>query len=130
MRCRRAKAEREFGSSVIGQRRILSGEAALIAASVYAGATGHLHIAAVIGCAALGAIIGDNIGFWAGRRFGKMLLVKYGPLIHVGETRLKIGEYLFRQHGAKSYFTAGSSHSCASSRPCSQAPTITHGGLS
>jgi membrane protein DedA with SNARE-associated domain len=82
----------------------LPGEAALIAASVYAGATGHLHIAAVIGCAALGAIIGDNIGFWAGRRFGKMLLVKYGPLIHVSETRLKVGEYLFRQHGGKIVF--------------------------
>jgi membrane protein DedA with SNARE-associated domain len=82
----------------------LPGEAALIAASVYAGATGHLHIAAVIGCAALGAVIGDNIGFWAGRRFGKMLLVRYGPLIHVSETRLKVGEYLFRQHGGKIVF--------------------------
>ena len=82
----------------------LPGEAALIAASVYAGATGHLHIAAVIACAALGAIIGDNIGFWAGRRFGKALLVKYGPLIHVSATRLKVGEYLFRQHGGKIVF--------------------------
>jgi membrane protein DedA with SNARE-associated domain len=82
----------------------LPGEAALIAASVYAGATGHLHIALVIGCAALGAIIGDNIGFWAGRRFGKTLLVKYGPLIHVSATRLKVGEYLFRQHGGKIVF--------------------------
>jgi membrane protein DedA with SNARE-associated domain len=82
----------------------LPGEGALIAASVYAGATGHLHIALVIGCAALGAIIGDNIGFWAGRRFGKTLLVKYGPLIHVSATRLKVGEYLFRQHGGKIVF--------------------------
>ncbi|MEA2874525.1 MAG: hypothetical protein QOH67_4673 [Hyphomicrobiales bacterium] len=82
----------------------LPGEAALIAASIYAGATGHLHIALVIACAALGAIIGDNIGFWAGRRFGKNLLVKYGPLIHVSETRLKVGEYLFRQHGGKIVF--------------------------
>lgn len=82
----------------------LPGEAALIAASAYAGATGHLHIALVIACAALGAIIGDNIGFWAGRRFGKMLLVKYGPYIHVSATRLKVGEYLFRQHGGKIVF--------------------------
>jgi membrane protein DedA with SNARE-associated domain len=82
----------------------LPGEAALIAASAYAGATGHLHIALVIACAALGAMIGDNIGFWAGRRFGKMLLVKYGPYIHVSATRLKVGEYLFRQHGGKIVF--------------------------
>jgi membrane protein DedA with SNARE-associated domain len=82
----------------------LPGEAALIAASVYAGATGHLHIALVIACAATGAIIGDNIGFWAGRRFGKALLVRYGPMIHVTERRLKVGEYLFRQHGGKIVF--------------------------
>jgi membrane protein DedA with SNARE-associated domain len=82
----------------------LPGEAALVAASIYAGATGHLHIALVIACAALGAIIGDNIGFWAGRRFGKALLVKYGPYIHVSATRLKVGEYLFRQHGGKIVF--------------------------
>jgi hypothetical protein len=55
-------------------------------------------------CAALGAIIGDNMGFWAGRHFGKMRPVKYGPLIHVSETRLKVGEYLFRQHGGKIVF--------------------------
>jgi membrane protein DedA with SNARE-associated domain len=82
----------------------LPGEAALIAASIYAGATGHLHIAMVVACAALGAIIGDNIGFWAGRRFGKTFLMKYGPLIHVSATRLKVGEYLFRQHGGKIVF--------------------------
>jgi membrane protein DedA with SNARE-associated domain len=76
----------------------LPGEAALIAASAYAGATGNLHIALVIACAALGAIIGDNI------RFGKSLLVRYGPLVHVSATRLKVGEYLFRQHGGKIVF--------------------------
>ena len=82
----------------------LPGEAALIAASVYAGATGNLQIALVIACAGAGAIIGDNIGFWAGRRFGKALLVKYGPYIHISATRLKVGEYLFRQHGGKIVF--------------------------
>jgi membrane protein DedA with SNARE-associated domain len=63
-----------------------------------------LQIALVISCAALGAILGDNIGFWAGRRFGKTLLVKYGPYIHVSAARLKVGEYLFRQHGSKIVF--------------------------
>ena len=82
----------------------LPGEAALIAASIYAGATAHLQIGLVIASAAVGAIVGDNIGFWAGRRFGKTLLVRYGPLINVSATRLKVGEYLFQQHGGKIVF--------------------------
>ena len=51
-----------------------------------------------------GAIIGDNIGFWVGRRYGLPLLLKYGELIHLHEERLKLGQYLFRHHGAKIVF--------------------------
>ncbi len=82
----------------------LPGETALLAAAIYAGATGNLEIGWIVGLAALGAIIGDNIGFWAGRRFGLGLLLKIGPYIHVTQPRLKLGQYLFRLHGAKIVF--------------------------
>lgn len=82
----------------------LPGETALLLAAIFAGATGQLDIAAVIAVAAAGAIIGDNIGFWVGRRFGLPLLLKYGELIHLHEERLKLGQYLFRHHGAKIVF--------------------------
>ena len=48
----------------------LPGETALVLAAVFAGATGLLDIKIVIALAAAGAILGDNVGFWAGRRFG------------------------------------------------------------
>ena len=81
----------------------LPGETALVLASIYAGATGDLHIAQVIAAAAAGAIIGDNLGFWVGRHFG-MLLKRYGRFIHLDEKRLAFGEAMFRRHGAKIVF--------------------------
>ena len=53
----------------------LPGEATLIAAAVYAGTTQRLNIWLVITCASLGAIVGDNLGFWIGRELGFRLLV-------------------------------------------------------
>ena len=43
------------------------GETILLAAAIYAGTTHHLSIGLVVAAAAFGAILGDNIGFWAGR---------------------------------------------------------------
>jgi len=82
----------------------LPGETALILAAGYAGATGQLDLAWVISAAAAGAIIGDNIGFWVGRKWGAKLLVRYGKYIHLPESRLRLGQYLFQRHGAKIVF--------------------------
>ena len=79
----------------------LPGETALVLASIYAGATGDLHIAQVIAAAAAGAIIGDNMGFWVGRHFGMPLLKRYGRFIHLDEKRLAFGEAMLRRHRAK-----------------------------
>lgn len=82
----------------------LPGETVLILASVYAGATGELMIVLVITCAAAGAILGDNIGFWVGRTWGLKFLLRYGKFIHLPEQRLRLGQYLFARHGAKIVF--------------------------
>jgi membrane protein DedA with SNARE-associated domain len=82
----------------------LPGEAMLIAAAIYAGKTGGLSIAEVIAAASVGAIVGDNIGYWIGREIGFRLLVRYGHYIGLTETRIKLGQYLFMQHGGKIVF--------------------------
>ena len=53
------------------------GETALIAAGVLASG-GHLSIVAVIAVAAAGAILGDNVGYWIGRRYGRRLALPSG----------------------------------------------------
>jgi len=80
------------------------GETALIAAALYAGTTHKPEIWGVIGAAAAGAIIGDNIGYSIGRYGGARLLLRYGHKIRLHEGRLKIGIWLFRRHGGKVVF--------------------------
>jgi membrane protein DedA with SNARE-associated domain len=58
----------------------------------------------VIAVAACGAIIGDNIGYWLGSRYGYALLLRYGERIGMLEPRIKLGQYLFLRHGAKVVF--------------------------
>jgi membrane protein YqaA with SNARE-associated domain len=78
----------------------MPGETVLVTAAILAG-QGTLKIYWVIGAAAAGAIIGDNCGYWIGRKFGFPLLYRYGRYIHLDERRLKLGQYLFLRHGGK-----------------------------
>lgn len=82
----------------------LPGETALILAAGYAGATGHLNIAYVILAAIAGAVIGDNFGYLIGRFVGAKLFERYGALVGLTESRLRLGEYLFERHGGKIVF--------------------------
>jgi len=82
----------------------LPGEAILIAAGIYAGKTGGLNIVEAIAAAAAGAIVGDNIGYWIGREIGFPVLLRYGRYIGLTEPRIKLGQYLFMQHGGKIVF--------------------------
>jgi membrane protein DedA with SNARE-associated domain len=80
------------------------GETALILAGAYAGHTHRLSSWVVFAVAAAGAIIGDNIGYWIGHRFGYSLARRYGRHVWINERKLKIARYLFDAHGQKVVF--------------------------
>jgi membrane protein DedA with SNARE-associated domain len=82
----------------------LPGETALVLAGVYAGTGHHLDISSVIAAAASGAILGDNVGFWLGRKFGYALVLRYGGYIGMPDSRIKLGQYIFLRHGGKVVF--------------------------
>jgi membrane protein DedA with SNARE-associated domain len=77
----------------------LPGEAALVAASVYAGSTRELNNFAIAAVAVCAAVAGDNAGYWLGRRGGLALVERYGHYVRLDRRRLKIGRYLFARHG-------------------------------
>ncbi len=82
----------------------LPGETALIAAAIFA-SQGHLSIELVLVAAAAGAILGDNVGFFIGRRFGRQLLQSdRGPFSRHRRRLLEIGEPFFERHGPKAVF--------------------------
>ena len=82
----------------------LPGETALVLAAIFAGMTGQIDIVHVIAVAAAGAIIGDNIGFMVGRRYGLPLVKRYGAMVGLDEKRLAFGQHMFARHGAKIVF--------------------------
>ena len=84
----------------------IPGETTLVAAAIYAGTTHELNIFSVILAAIVGGIVGNTISFWIGREYGYRLLMRYGGYVHLDDTRIKIGEYLFLRHGSKVVFFA------------------------
>lgn len=81
----------------------LPGETALVTAGVLA-ARGDFSIVAVIAVAASAAIVGDNIGYWAGRLGGRKLLQRWGWLERHASRVLPWSERFFKRHGAKTIF--------------------------
>jgi membrane protein DedA with SNARE-associated domain len=82
----------------------LPGETILVLAAIYAAADPTLNIWVVIAVATIGSIMGDNAGYWIGRKYAYTLLVRYGRYIGMSTARIKVGQYLFRQHGGKVVF--------------------------
>src|SRR5258708_3397549 len=80
------------------------GETMLLIAAIAAETTHQLSIPLVIVAAASGAILGDNLGFWIGRKGGYHLLRRYGRFVRLNERKLKLGQYLFLKHGGKVVF--------------------------
>lgn len=73
--------------------------AVLVGAGVLVG-TGHLSFWPVIVVTAVGAIVGDQVSYWAGRFFGERLKIMW-PLNLYPQLVAK-GEDFVRQHGGKS----------------------------
>jgi len=84
----------------------LPGEAALLAAAIYAGTKHDLNIVSVILTAGSAAIVGRMVGYGVGRGFGYRLLLNYGYYVRMTSSRIKLGQYLFLRHGGKIIFAA------------------------
>ncbi len=80
------------------------GETMLLLASFFAATNHTLQIPIVIACAALGAILGDNLGYTVGRTGGRALVLRYGKYIFLKPEHLGRAERFFARHGNKTVF--------------------------
>jgi membrane protein DedA with SNARE-associated domain len=82
----------------------MPGETILVSAAALAGTKHALDIQWVIAAAAGGAILGDNVGFWAGKEFGEPLLEKWGHFVGLDARKRTLGRYLFARYGGSIVF--------------------------
>src|SRR5713101_9402630 len=81
----------------------LPGETALVTAAAFA-ALGHLSIYGVVATAVAAAVIGDNGGYWIGRKGGLALVRRYGRFLHLNEAHLERARHFFARHGPPTVF--------------------------
>ena len=67
---------------------------------------GSLKLSWVVLAAIAGATLGDNLGFFIGRRGGRALVERYGGLFGMTSARLTQFDRFFDRHGAKTVFVA------------------------
>jgi membrane protein DedA with SNARE-associated domain len=81
------------------------GETILLAAGFFA-YQGHFHLWEVMAIAALGAVLGDNAGYFIGRELGRSTLERYGRYAGLSRGRLAYMDKFFRSHGNKTILVA------------------------
>ncbi|MBV8946089.1 MAG: DedA family protein [Solirubrobacterales bacterium] len=79
------------------------GETALVAAAVLA-SSGKLNIVLVIVIGVTSAIVGDNIGYLLGRKYGRNVFMAPGPFMHHRINAIRYGDGFFERHGPKAVF--------------------------
>ncbi|MEX2407208.1 MAG: DedA family protein, partial [Actinomycetota bacterium] len=79
------------------------GETIVILGGVYAGLH-ELSLPLVATVVVVGAVLGDNVGYWIGRRFGRGFLVRHGRKLFVTPERLGKAELYYMAHGGKTVF--------------------------
>jgi undecaprenyl-diphosphatase len=83
----------------------LPGETILLASGVLV-QQGHLDLGDAIVFGILGAVIGDQIGYWAGREGGRPFVLRWGRYVLITSERLARAEAFFERHGGKAVFLA------------------------
>jgi membrane protein DedA with SNARE-associated domain len=81
----------------------LPGETALVASGVLASQS-KLNIVVVIVVASSAAIIGDNGGYWIGRKGGRKVLERWSLVNKHAKKVLPRAERIFAKHGGKTVF--------------------------
>ena len=81
------------------------GETVLLAAGVMA-QRGHIDLGDAIAFGVTGAVLGDQIGYWAGREGGRPFVSRWGRYLLITPERLSRAEAFFARHGGKAVFLA------------------------
>ena len=84
------------------------GETAVLVAGILASAAGErrFHIGVVILVTVLAAVLGDNLGFWLGRRWARLRLQAGRRFLFLTPRTLRMAEAYFHRYGSWTIFFA------------------------
>jgi membrane protein DedA with SNARE-associated domain len=95
-----------FFGVVLGTMGIPFPSAAILLGAGVLVQQGHLDLRDAIIFGILGAIIGNQIGYWVGHHAGRSFVLKWGRYVKLTPERLEQVEWLFARHGGKAVFAA------------------------
>jgi membrane protein DedA with SNARE-associated domain len=93
-----------FFGVMLGTAGIPFPSAAMLLASGVLVQQGHLPLGEAILFGVLGAIVGNQIGYWVGHRAGRTFVLKWGRYVKLTPERLEQVERLFARFGGKAVF--------------------------
>ena len=95
-----------FAVVVLGNVGLPLPEETVLALAGYLVWRGDLSLLAVLTVGVVSAVVGDNIGYWLGRRYGRSLLSRYARLVLGHPERLKTMEAFIEGRGPFAVFVA------------------------
>jgi membrane protein DedA with SNARE-associated domain len=95
-----------FFGVMLGTMGIPFPSAAILLAAGVLAQQGHLDLRDAILFGILGAIIGNQLGYWVGHKGGRQFVLKWGCYVKLTPERLERVERLFVRHGGKAVFAA------------------------
>ena len=95
-----------FAAVLLGNVGLPVPEETILALGGFLAHRGELQLPTVIAVGLLAAIVGDNIGYWLGRRYGREALERYGRYIWVRADRLERVSAFMARYGGFAVFAA------------------------
>ena len=95
-----------FAFVLLGNLGVPIPEETVLAVAGYMVWQGDLRLAIVLAVGILGAVAGDNLGYWIGREYGQGAIDRYGHWILVTQDRLEAARRFVTRYGSLGVFAA------------------------
>lgn len=95
-----------FAVVILGNMGLPFPEETILVLAGYLVWDGQLRLPIVLGVGILSAVVGDNLGYWMGRGFGRRAIERYGHWIFVTPERLDATQQIVARYGAMAVFAA------------------------
>ena len=95
-----------FFFALLGNAGVPVPEESILLVAGYLAWRGQLHLPLVVAVGIVSAALGDNLGYWFARRYGRAALERYGHHIFITSERLDAVQGFFLRWGAWAVFLA------------------------